>query len=511
MLAKQAIFNVNEPFQQDKKTVEIEGDICENPDEWPLVGSLRNGSEVESPDFIKGARLILRYERNESGKVIDIKNGTQIIVKFIVETDGKTSNIEIDKSCGNHSVDSLAINRAKSFSFIPAKFKGHYVRVRYSAPFYVYPTTARIDERLVSRTAEYEYYSTLYPIKFVFRNDTMTAEGKYKAANEAFLICYERNIDGWKDRDYIRLKKLGNDLLMRSADNNYAPAQEQIGYQTIFQNAPNPNDQIAIKYLEKLAERNDSWSVDPMLYLQKNYLVGAVDENNLYRNGQETSGRARFVGPKDLKKSRYYLEKIMSNETALKAYYGGGGLSGVKGAERDLNDLNKLIGDRAVKDLSNGIAKSIIGRWKMNLYDGITSYYTFKTDGTFRATHTYSEPAIWGVSITFDVVGTWQLTDSYGIKIHVTERGLNPRAKLITAGPVQKKFINDWNRGSNDEKVLATAELVRSAPGNLNYIGWLHDNVFVNPKYANGKITATYSTWTHSRDVTLVKIVPKKR
>ena len=53
MLAKQAIFNVNEPFQQDKKTVEIEGDICENPDEWPLVGSLRNGSEVESPDFIK--------------------------------------------------------------------------------------------------------------------------------------------------------------------------------------------------------------------------------------------------------------------------------------------------------------------------------------------------------------------------------------------------------------------------------------------------------------------------
>ena len=118
-----------------------------------------------------------------------------------------------------------------------------------------------------------------YKDRFVLDVDTTTAEGKYEAAAKLYS---QKNLAGWSNDDYEELRSLGFNLLKNSAAADYAPALYTMG-RLIFSNDPDPvNDRMYLKSFEKLAEKSGSQAIEAMLYLQKNYMIGANNIDNTY-------------------------------------------------------------------------------------------------------------------------------------------------------------------------------------------------------------------------------------
>lgn len=342
-----------------------------------------------------------------------------------------------------------------------------------------------------------------YKDRFVLDVDTTTAEGKYEAAAKLYS---QKNLAGWSNDDYEELRSLGFNLLKNSAAADYAPALYTMG-RLIFSNDPDPvNDRMYLKSFEKLAEKSGSQAIEAMLYLQKNYMIGANNIDNTYMNPQGLNGKARYVGPVDLKKSRYYLEKILANESALKYYVRKGGGLGRQGAELDLNDLNKAIGDRPYKDFAGEISKKIIGTWKMAVYDGITSIYTFRSDGTFKATHTYTYPQLSsGVTVKFEVTGKWRINNNNSVELSDYNRFQNIKASCTSNDFYVRRTVNKLN-APGDDKYAIISDMVRQCSGNLNYIGWMEHNTFSGLAFSNNQMKGSYNTWNIFKEVTLTKI-----
>ncbi len=352
--------------------------------------------------------------------------------------------------------------------------------------------------------------------KFVLDMDTTTSEGKYLAA---IKIRSTKNLPGWSDDDYQQLYASGFKLLIESAEGGYTPAQIILWKLLIFNNKPNEQlDKLALKYAENVAEGTGEEAIDALLYLQKNYLVGSNNINNSYRYPQTSEGTARYVGPKNLKKSRLYLEKILANESALQYFIREEGGYERKGAELELNDLNKAIGDRPYKDYAAEISKKILGTWKMVVYDGITSIYTFRSDGTFKATHTYAYPEISSdITIKFDVTGKWCVNKDKDIEISDYDRFQNIKASCTCNHYEHKNIVNILN-ARGDDKYDILFHLIRQASGNLNYIGWANNNYFSNLEFSDGQVKASYAAYGVSHKTTLTKVstqakkpVPKRR
>ncbi len=345
---------------------------------------------------------------------------------------------------------------------------------------------------------------------FTIEADTTTAEGKYSAAGEIYSAA--KSLRGWSQQEIQRLRDLGFILLIESAEDGYTPAQKLLWKQIIFNNDPNvENDKLALKYAEKVAEGTGEDAIDALLYLQKNYLLGPNNINNSYRDAQTMEGKARYVGPKDLKKSRLLLEKIMANESTLKYFVRKGGGFGRRGAELELNDLNKAIGDRPYKDFAAEISKKIIGTWKMAVYDGITSIYTFRSDGTFKATHTYTYPQLSpGVTVKFDVTGKWCVNKNNSIETSDYNRFQNIKASCPSNDYKARRSVNILNAPGDDKYGIIT-DMVRQCSGNLNYIGWMENNTFSDLEFSNGQMKASYNTWNIFKNVTLTKVVTQAK
>ncbi|MEO0092456.1 MAG: TonB family protein [candidate division WOR-3 bacterium] len=59
----------------------------------------------------------------------------QVVVKALVDVDGKIIEVEILKSSGNSSLDAAALEAARQATFTPAKQRDQFVRVWVSIPF----------------------------------------------------------------------------------------------------------------------------------------------------------------------------------------------------------------------------------------------------------------------------------------------------------------------------------------------------------------------------------------
>lgn len=358
--------------------------------------------------------------------------------------------------------------------------------------------------RKIGMFSKSDFVQILYKEKFVLDVDTTSSEGKYKAASKLYSA---KNLTGWSHDDYQQLYDLGFKLLIESAEDGYTPAQILLWKQIIFNNDPNvENDKLALKYAEKVAEGTGEDAIDALLYLQKNYLLGPNSINNSYRDAQTMEGKARYVGPKDLKKSRLLLEKIMANESALKYFVRKGGGFGRRGAELELNDLNKAIGDRPYKDFAGEISKKILGTWKMAVYDGITSIYTFRSDGTFKATHTYTYPQLSsGATVKFDVTGKWHINKNNSVEISDYNRFQNIKASYTNNDFYVRRIVNKLNT-PGDDRYAIISDIVRQCSGNLNYIGWMEHNTFSGLVFSNNQMKGSYNTWNIFKEVTLTKI-----
>lgn len=324
--------------------------------------------------------------------------------------------------------------------------------------------------------------------KYVIKADTTTAEGMFDVGADMLSLSTHRHrnnsyrdeqVQGWTEEEFEELEQHGNRLIIQSAENGYLPAQKVIYKSVIFNNSKETTsiDPIAISYMEKAAEGNDSDAIVAMLYLMWNYCVGNNGKINMFMNPGDIT--ARYVGPVDLKKSRYYLEKILANEKATDRFYDDGAYlsdNGMerKGAEWCLNELNKKIGDRASKDLTNGLAKKIVGRWKMSIYDGITSVYTFNSNGTFTAHHTYKAPAVkQGWIAQFDTSGNWGIEGTDAVAMTTKKRLLNDKMTYSGNNP---EFVRAYRKIQADAGFASNTlyEMVRNCDGGLDYLGTVY-------------------------------------
>lgn len=362
--------------------------------------------------------------------------------------------------------------------------------------------------------------------KFVLRADTTTAEGMYVVGVD---MCDKgsgenTSLYDWTFEEKKALRVQGSNLIYKSAAKGYSPAQKLVCEDIIytFTYHPNPDmDKIAISYLEKAAEGNDAYAVDAMLYLMWNYYVG--QETNVF--GDKTydlhtfrvtsTHSGRFVGPVDLKKSRYYLEKILANKVAADEFIddhfyiirSGGNCMGREAAEWCLNELNKKIGDRATIDLTNGLAKKVVGRWKMNIYDGITSVYTINSNGTFSAHHTYKAPATkQGWSFQFDTNGEWHIGGTNTLSLTTKKRYLNHKITYNGSSQYDKRTYLKLQSDKNFAG-LVLDEAVRSCEGGVHYHGWMETNYLKISEIDNKKMNADFSFYTYKKkNIQLIKL-----
>ncbi|MEM6338283.1 MAG: energy transducer TonB [Bacteroidota bacterium] len=88
---------------------------------------------VEHQPSIEGGlgALYMNIEYPEDARVNDIEG--RVIVRFVVEPDGSTSDIQVSRSL-YASCDSAAVRAVRNTRFVPGRQNGHLVRVRMNLP-----------------------------------------------------------------------------------------------------------------------------------------------------------------------------------------------------------------------------------------------------------------------------------------------------------------------------------------------------------------------------------------
>ena len=90
------------------------------------------------PEFPGGQQALMKYlATNVKYPVIALENGIQgrVVCQFVVEKDGKPSNIQVVRSSGEPSLDKEAVRVISTMpKWKPGKQRGKPVRVTYTIP-----------------------------------------------------------------------------------------------------------------------------------------------------------------------------------------------------------------------------------------------------------------------------------------------------------------------------------------------------------------------------------------
>ena len=90
------------------------------------------------PDFPGGQQAMMKYiAENIQYPIIAMENGIQgrVICSFVVEKDGKPSNIQVVRTSGDASLDKEGVRVISTMpTWKPGKQRGKPVRVKYTIP-----------------------------------------------------------------------------------------------------------------------------------------------------------------------------------------------------------------------------------------------------------------------------------------------------------------------------------------------------------------------------------------
>lgn len=163
------------------------------------------------------------------------------------------------------------------------------------------------------------------------------------------------------------------------------------------------------------------------------------------------------------------------------------------------------------------LATQIVGKWKMNTYDGITTTFTFLKNGTYRIHQVYTKPQTRELeTISFDVIGThWKLTDGDAILFwiplsKVDEGNYITNIKRVYTGSDfnHKRDVNKFNNLDPSMKEWTLTTWLGNCDGNRNYAGIMAGASYTltNIVISGNKMTAVYTAGANnSRNVTLVR------
>lgn len=173
---------------------------------------------------------------------------------------------------------------------------------------------------------------------------------------------------------------------------------------------------------------------------------------------------------------------------------------------------------RAQRLKNSKLATQIVGKWKMNTYDGITTTFTFLRDGTYRIRQVYTSPQTRELeTISFDVIGThWKLTDGDAILFwiplsKVDEGNYITNIKRVYTGSDfnHKRDVRKFNNLDPSMKEWTLTTWLGNCDGNRNYAGIMAgaNYTLTNIVISGNKMTAKYTAGANNtREVTLVRV-----
>ena len=136
------------PSSEDE-TPEVEGEEAEVEDELAIAPPVPSEAVEEEeevifvvvesmPEFPGGQQAMMRFiGENIQYPVIAQENGIQgrVVCQFVIEKDGKVTDIQVVRSSGDASLDKEAIRVINSMpKWTPGKQRGKTVRVKYTIP-----------------------------------------------------------------------------------------------------------------------------------------------------------------------------------------------------------------------------------------------------------------------------------------------------------------------------------------------------------------------------------------
>lgn len=201
--------------------------------------------------------------------------------------------------------------------------------------------------------------------------------------------------------------------------------------------------------------------------------------------------------------------------------YADGTRDNVSGGKTDCEREKERQQEEAAKAqrLKNSkLATQIVGKWKMNTYDGITTTFTFLRDGTYRIHQIYTSPQTRELeTISFDVIGThWKLTDGDAILFwiplsKVDEENYITNIKRVYIGrDVEHTLdVREFNNYDPSMKEYALTSWLGRCDGNRTYAGIMAGAEYhlTNIVITGKKMTAKYTAGVNNtREVTLVRV-----
>lgn len=172
---------------------------------------------------------------------------------------------------------------------------------------------------------------------------------------------------------------------------------------------------------------------------------------------------------------------------------------------------------RAQRLKNSKLATQILGKWRLNTYDGITTTFTFLKDGTYRIHQVYTKPQTRELeTISFDVRGTrWKLTDGDAILFWISLEQLDKDdyitniKRVYTGRDASHRWdVNKFNNLDPGMKGYALTTWLGKCDGNRNYAGIMAGASYTltNIVISGNKMTAVYTAGANnSRNVTLVR------
>ena len=201
--------------------------------------------------------------------------------------------------------------------------------------------------------------------------------------------------------------------------------------------------------------------------------------------------------------------------------YADGKRDNVSGGKTDSEREQERKKEEAAKELrlkNSKLKTQILGKWKLNTYDGITTTFTFLKDGSYRIHQVYQSPQTRELeTISFDVIGThWKLTDGdaimFWIPLSKVDEGnyITNIKRVYTGNDIShRRDVNKFNRLDPNLKEANLTTWLGNCGGNRNYAGIMAGATYTitNIVISGNKMTAKYTAGANwSRDVTLVRV-----
>ena len=200
--------------------------------------------------------------------------------------------------------------------------------------------------------------------------------------------------------------------------------------------------------------------------------------------------------------------------------YADGTRDNFSGGKTDSEREQERRQEEAARELrlkNSKLKTQIVGKWKLNTYDGITTTFTFLRDGTYRIHQVYRSPQTRELeTISFDVIGThWKLTDGdailFWIPLSKVDEGnyITNIKRVYTGNDVRHRWdVNEFNNLDPTMKEANLTTWLGKCDGNRNYAGIMAgaNYTLTNIVISGNKMTAKYTAGANSsRDVTFVR------